>query len=94
MLSVEEARRGRRAGRPDCGRVPRLTLWACPRALGRLALAAGGRAEEYVYRERPVARNSPDRGTGRMYLDVEGTSGVVEVLPDGPRPWGGMWWAY
>lgn len=52
-----------------------------------------GRKEEYVYRERPAARILLDRGTGRTYLDVEGTSGVVEVVRDGPLPGGGMWGA-
>jgi hypothetical protein len=40
------------------------------------------RTDEYVYRERPKARLLRDRGTGMTYLDVEGTSGVVLVVPD------------
>jgi len=40
------------------------------------------RTDEYVYRERPAARLLRDRGTGMTYLDVEGTSGVVLVVPD------------
>jgi hypothetical protein len=37
---------------------------------------------EYLYRERPKARLLLDRGTGQTYLDVEGTSGAVRVVPD------------
>jgi hypothetical protein len=40
------------------------------------------RTDEYVYRERPKARLLRDKGTGVTYLDVEGTSGVVLVVPD------------
>jgi hypothetical protein len=48
----------------------------------------------FVYRERPAARLLRDRGIGRIYLDVEGTSGEVAVVPNGPRPWGEMWGAH
>jgi hypothetical protein len=40
------------------------------------------RTREYVYRERPKARLLRDRGIGKTHLDVEGTSSVVEVVPD------------
>jgi hypothetical protein len=40
------------------------------------------RTREYVYRERPKARLLRDQGIGKTYLDVEGTSSVVEVVPD------------
>jgi hypothetical protein len=36
-----------------------------------------GKAQEYVYRERPACRILWDGQ--RHYIDVEGTSGVVEV---------------
>jgi hypothetical protein len=41
---------------------------------------------EYVYREHPKALLIWDQSTGTRYLDVEGTSNVVIVLPDR-----GMW---
>ena len=37
---------------------------------------------EYVYRERPAARLVRDRSTGRVYLDVAGTSASVLVERD------------
>jgi hypothetical protein len=40
------------------------------------------RTDEYVYRESPKARLLRDPGTGLTYLDVEGTSSVVRVVPD------------
>lgn len=40
------------------------------------------RTSEYIYRERPKARLLRDPGIGLTYLDVEGTSGVVHVVPD------------
>ena len=40
------------------------------------------RTDEYVYRERPRARLLRDPGIGQTYLDVEGTSSVVHVVPD------------
>jgi hypothetical protein len=43
------------------------------------------RTSEYVYREWPGARLLDD-GTGHTYLDVEGTSGVVRVVPAEARP--------
>jgi hypothetical protein len=39
-----------------------------------------GRNDEYVYREKPKARLLRD-STGRSFLDVEGTSSVVLVVP-------------
>jgi hypothetical protein len=36
---------------------------------------------EYVYRERPKARLLRDKSIGKTFLDVEGTSAVVEVVP-------------
>jgi hypothetical protein len=35
-----------------------------------------------VYRERPEARRLWNQGLGTRYLDVEGTSNVVEVKED------------
>ena len=46
------------------------------------------RTSEYVYREQPKARLLWNQSTGTRYLDVEGTSGVVEVKED--RGMGGM----
>ena len=40
------------------------------------------RRAEYVYREQPGAKLLRDQGIGKTFLDVEGTSGVVEVVPD------------
>jgi hypothetical protein len=37
---------------------------------------------EYVYREQPRARLIWNQSTGTRYLDVEGTSSVVIVVPD------------
>ena len=53
-----------------------------------------GKAAEPVYRERPAAKLLRDPSSGRMFLDVEGTGAVVEVVPDAPGPWGGSWGAY
>jgi hypothetical protein len=48
------------------------------------------RTSEYVYRERPKAKLLWNQSTGRMYLDVEGTSSVVLVVKDtGIRGMGG-----
>ena len=41
------------------------------------------RADEPVYRERPRAKLLRDDGSGAFYLDVEGTSGIVRVVPNG-----------
>jgi hypothetical protein len=46
-----------------------------------------GRIEEYVYRERPGCRVIFDRE--RLWLDVEGTSGVAEVRRYLGRRWSG-----
>jgi hypothetical protein len=55
----------------------------------RLADGSGWRQEcntvEHVYREDPRARLLRD-DTGRTFLDVEGTSGVVWVSPVGDKP--------
>jgi hypothetical protein len=55
----------------------------------RLADGSGWRQEcntvEHVYREDPKARLLRD-DTGRTFLDVEGTSGVVWVVRSGPKP--------
>ena len=40
------------------------------------------RTSEYVYRERPKAKLLYDRSINVTYLDVEGTSSVVAVVPD------------
>ena len=40
---------------------------------------------ESAYRENPGVRLLTD-GTGRLYLDVQGTSGVVWVVPADSRP--------
>lgn len=37
---------------------------------------------EYVYREQPAARLVREASTGRIYLDVEGTSAIVLVERD------------
>ena len=37
---------------------------------------------EYVYREQPIARLLWNQSIGNRYLDVEGTSNVVEVKED------------
>jgi hypothetical protein len=53
-------------------------------------MASGGATGEYVYRESPTAKLLRNRSTGMRYLDVEGTSGVVHVVPDcGMRGMGG-----
>jgi hypothetical protein len=47
-------------------------------------------SSEYAYRESPAARLLWNRSTGMRFLDVEGTSGVVNVVPDsGMRGMGG-----
>lgn len=43
---------------------------------------------EHVYRERPEARLIRDQSTGTRFLDLEGTSGVVIVVPE--RGMGGL----
>jgi hypothetical protein len=43
---------------------------------------------EYVYRETPKARLIWNQSTGTRYLDVEGTSSVVIVVPE--RGMGGL----
>ena len=45
-----------------------------------------GAIREYVYQERPSCRVIYDRE--RLWIDVEGTSGVAEV-----RRYMGKWWA-
>jgi hypothetical protein len=40
------------------------------------------RTSEFLYRERPRARLLRDPGIGLTYLDVEGTSDIVHVVPD------------
>lgn len=46
-----------------------------------------GKAQEYVYRERPACRILWDRE--RHYIDVEGTSGVAEVRRYTGKRWAG-----
>jgi hypothetical protein len=46
-----------------------------------------GRVEEYVYRERPGCRVVIDRE--RLWIDVEGTSGVAEVRRYMGKRWAG-----
>jgi hypothetical protein len=46
-----------------------------------------GNVEEYVYRERPGCRVIFDRE--RLWIDVEGTSGVAEVRRYVGRRWAG-----
>ncbi len=45
----------------------------------------GSNTSEYVYREGPKARLIWNHSTGTRYLDVDGTSSVVIVVPD--RAW-------
>jgi len=40
------------------------------------------RRAEYVYREGPRAKLLWEQSIGKTYLDVDGTSGVVVVVPD------------
>ena len=40
------------------------------------------RRSEYVYREQPKAKLFGDQEISAYYLDVEGTSGIVRVVPD------------
>ena len=65
-----------------------LSAWGWP-LIGRVHKLCDGsrwpekdRTDEYVYRERARARLLRDQGTGLTYLDVEGTSSVVHVVPD------------
>ena len=41
--------------------------------------------DEPVYRENPSARLLDD-GMGHTYLDIEGTSAMVRVVPQGAKP--------
>lgn len=57
-------------------------------ASGRVfELSDGGRwkqespTDEPVYRQQPKAKLLRDKGTGRMFLDVDGTSSIVQVNP-------------
>jgi len=40
------------------------------------------RRAEYVYREEPRAKLLWNQNIGKLYLDVDGTSGVVVVVPE------------
>ncbi|QDV36417.1 hypothetical protein [Tautonia plasticadhaerens] len=46
-----------------------------------------GNVKEYVYRERPACRILQDQD--RLFLDVEGTSGIAEVRQFHGKRWSG-----
>jgi hypothetical protein len=66
-------------------------LGYAPRVVHRLdegsELEQVGHFKEYVYRERPACRIIWDRE--RHWIEVEGTSGVVEVRRYAARRWAG-----
>lgn len=45
-----------------------------------------GETDEPVYRENPTARLPHKKDMGLTFLDVEGTSAIVEVARDGHQP--------